>query len=101
MAEMTFDEIVTRALELTPAEQEQLIERLAAALDDQAAEADESEENRPLTDEEVAELMRQEPLAPAEVIERGLTGGWADMGITDGAEWVNERKRKRKARLKW
>jgi len=42
-------------------------------------------------------MMKVEPMTGAEIVAAGLTGGWADMGIADGAEWVNEQKRKRGA----
>jgi hypothetical protein len=56
------------------------------------------EEHLPLTDEEVAALMEVEPMTGAEIVAAGLTGGWEDLGITDGAEWVNAQKRKRRAK---
>lgn len=56
-------------------------------------------EDAPFTPEEIAELMQVEPLAPADVAAEGLLGTWA--GVADGAEWVNEQKRKRKERRKW
>jgi hypothetical protein len=59
------------------------------------------DDNTPLTAEEIAELMRIEPLSPAEIAAEGLLGTWADLNISDGAEWVNEQKRKRKERRKW
>ena len=50
---------------------------------------------------EPEELLRSEPMTGAEIIAAGLTGTWADLGIEDGAEWVNEQKRKRRERNKW
>lgn len=51
--------------------------------------------------EEAAAYLAVEPLPPAEVAAKGVLGTWADMGIEDGAAWVNEQKAKRKARLQW
>jgi hypothetical protein len=44
--------------------------------------------------------MTIDPLPPSEIIKRGLTGTWAHLNISDGAEWVNARKKERSERLK-
>lgn len=59
------------------------------------------EDNSPWTDEELTQLMTIEPLSGAEIIEQGLAGGWADLDITEGAEWVEEQRRKKRERKKW
>ncbi len=55
----------------------------------------------PLTDEDIAEMMRPEPKSGAEIIALGHTGGWEHKGITDSVEWVKEQRRKRRERLGW
>lgn len=102
MSDIEFDEVMEKALRLSPAEQARLMERLAvsvrAVLDtDTMTETLEAT----WTPEDIAELMKVEPLPPAEVVALGLLGTWADLGITDGAEWVNEQKRKRRERKKF
>jgi len=100
MADMPFEEILDQVLKLDRAEQE----RLASMLHDRLAEYDNTGEPtgiEPYTPEEVAAMMRPQKLTPGEMETQGLIGGWADMGITDGAEWVNEQKRKRRERNKW
>jgi hypothetical protein len=59
----------------------------------------------PLTDEELAELLK--PITPktgAEIaadIEAGLIGdGWADIQIS-GAEWVEQQRRKHRKKYQW
>ncbi|KAB2855059.1 MAG: hypothetical protein F9K46_16115 [Anaerolineae bacterium] len=87
-------------LQLSPRERMAMIEELAASFREESAwELAEP----PIDDEKIAALMQIEPLPPAEVIALGLLGTWADMEIEDGAEWVNEQKRKRKERRdsKW
>lgn len=101
MSDLEFEDVLSHALQLSPAEQARLVEHLAAsmraALDrNHVPESFEAS----WTAEEVIELMKIEPLTGAEIIAAGLTGGWEDMGITDGAEWVNEQKRKRRAKWK-
>lgn len=54
-----------------------------------------------LTQEELDELLRVEPLTGAEIVARGLLGGWEDMGIIDSAEWVNEQKRNHRKKFDW
>lgn len=98
MDRTSFEAVMARALELSPQEQMRLIERLAAALQDQPPAEGEVESSL-LSDAELDELLQIEPLSGAEIVARGLTGGWADLGITDGAEWVNAQKRKRQEPL--
>ena len=46
-------------------------------------------------------ILGAEPLTGAEIVARGLTGGWEDIGIADSVAWVEEQKRKRRERHKW
>lgn len=55
----------------------------------------------PLSEEEVAELLKTTPMTGAEIVAAGLLGGWSDLGIEDGQAWVEEQRRKRKARRGW
>lgn len=62
-----------------------------------------TEEMRPWTDEEIAELLTPgTPKTGAEIVamldEMGPTG-WED--VSDGAEWVEEQRRKERERNKW
>lgn len=47
------------------------------------------------TPEELDRALEVVPLTGAEIVQGGLTGGWADRGISDGEEWVRERRQKR------
>lgn len=94
MSDVQFDDVVALALRLSLAEQAKLMERLAAAMHEVLSPPEATDET-PWTDEEIAEMMKIEPLSGAEIVAAGLTGGWADMGIADSAEWVNEQKRNR------
>lgn len=94
MADMPFEEILTSVSKLDRAELEQLL----TVVQDRLSEPDDSE---PLTEAEIKTLMTPDPLPPKEVIALGLTGTWAHLGINDGAEWVNEQKRKQWERNKW
>ena len=61
-----------------------------------------SDEDRPLTDEEIKEFMRPNPKSGAEIVARlEREGGWEDKGIPDGDEWVKEQRRKRREQNKW
>jgi hypothetical protein len=62
-------------------------------------------EERPWTDEELADMLKTEPKTGAEIaaeIEAGLLGGgWSDITIS-GAEWVEEQRRKNERKFpKW
>jgi hypothetical protein len=37
----------------------------------------------------------------AEIVAAGLTGGWSDIGVKDGQQWVDEQRKKRKDRRAW
>lgn len=53
------------------------------------------------TPERIREALQVEPLTGAEIVEAGLIGGWEEEGITDGAEWVEELRRKKRERREW
>lgn len=48
--------------------------------------------------EELDQALRTEPMTGAEIIAAGLVGGWKEEGITDGAAWVEEQRRRRRER---
>jgi len=101
MTDANFDEIMDRALRLSPVEQARLLERLAASMRAVLDVSTDAESGDYWDEGELAELLRIEPLPPAEVAAQGLLGTWADLGIQDGPEWVNAQKRRRKERSKW
>lgn len=59
------------------------------------------EVDEPISDEELKELMTFKPATGAEIAEmlESEDGWWEDLGITDGVDWVNEQRRKR--RFQW
>jgi hypothetical protein len=61
----------------------------------------EGEDIPPLTDEKVAEMLQTTPMTGAEIVTAGLTGGWSDLGISDGTAWVDDVQHRRKARRSW
>lgn len=106
MGKTTFRHVLEQALELEPEEQlhlaEELTGRIRVLLAGRGSTLPEPDpENEPLTEAEIAELLRSDPMTGAEIIAAGLTGTWADLNIEDGAEWVNEQKRKRQERNQW
>lgn len=61
-------------------------------------------EDVPFTEAELDEMLKpRTPLSGAEIAAKIVAEGaaWADLGIEDGAEWVNEQKRKRQESRKW
>ncbi|MBL8163686.1 MAG: hypothetical protein JNJ61_16995 [Anaerolineae bacterium] len=97
-----FQDVLARALELSPIERMAIIEELAASFKEAWHRGDiDVSDDAPFSPEEIAELTRVEPLPPAEVVALGLLGTWSHKMIGDGAEWVNEQKRKRRERRKW
>lgn len=55
-------------------------------------------EERPWTEEEIQEMMHFEPKTVAEIVQSGVLGAWADLGITDSETWVEEVRRKEQER---
>jgi hypothetical protein len=41
------------------------------------------------------QALKVSPMSGAEIVRAGLTGGWS--GISDGADWVEEKRRQRRA----
>lgn len=107
MTQAVFEEVLDAALTLNPGDKARLLERIASSLVSEIGAAQQSsapapvDDEAPYTEEELAELLRPDPKTGAEIVEMGILGGWADMGITDGAEWVNEQKRKRQEKNRW
>ncbi len=87
-----FYKVLAEALELALSERLAMIEELAASVKGQLDNAAASEETS-FSPEEIAELTQVDPRTPSQVVAEGLLGTWT--GISDGAEWVNEQKRKR------
>lgn len=87
---MTVMDIVEQAKALSPQERRELINRLLALPDDEV-----------WSEDELAEMLRVEPLTGKEIVEAGLTGGWRDLDIAEGAEWVAQQRRKRRERRQW
>jgi len=85
---MTVSEILEQAKALSPDEREQLIHELRVMQADSEG----------WTDEELDALLTIEPMTGAEIVAAGLTGGWKDLDIPDGARWVNEQRQKRRKR---
>lgn len=50
------------------------------------------------TQEELDEALRVAPWTGKQIVEAGLLGGWADEGISDSVEWVEQQRRQRRER---
>ncbi len=99
MTTLSLQQIMTQAMQLSPPEQALLMERLAAALRQRLSESSNASDIPEWTDAERMQMLLPEPLPPAEVVARGLTGTWTN--VADGAEWVNEQKRQREIKRQW
>lgn len=97
-----FHEALNLALQLSPSERMAMIGELAASFRSEfEGLGDTASDDEPFTPNEIVDLLTIAPLPPDEVAAQGRLGTWGDMGITDGAEWVNAQKHKRKERRKW
>lgn len=53
-----------------------------------------AEDDLPLTDEEIAALLKPEPKTGAEIVEMLKSmEGWEDYGITDPVDWIEQQRR--------
>lgn len=96
-----FNDVLEQALQLPPAEQARLVERLAVSMRSTLTSAAVQSDTIDWTETERAALLQVEPASPPQIVAEGLLGTWSDSGIDDGATWVNEQKGKRKAQSKW
>jgi hypothetical protein len=44
--------------------------------------------------DDLEQVLKVSPLTGAEIVRAGLTGGWS--GISDGVDWVEEKRRQRR-----
>ncbi len=105
MTDMTYDNILEHAEKLSLIEKARLAEHLMhdvrSGLETGSNSFMDSDDDEPLTLEEIHALLGAGPKTGAEIVASGVVGAWKDMGITDGVDWVNEQKRKRSERRKW
>ena len=88
---MTLNEILEQAKQLSPAERRELRAQL------QAMDMDDND----WTEAELTELLTVEPMTGREIVAAGLTGGWRDLDVEDGATWVEKRRQAQRERRKW
>lgn len=50
------------------------------------------------TEAEIRQMLVSHPKTGAEIAQSDAIGGWAHMGVTDSIAFIEERRRKRKAR---
>ena len=58
-------------------------------------------EERPWTTEEIAELMKSNPMTLGEILKSESVGSRADLGIEDSQAWVDEVRRQEAERRRW
>lgn len=100
MTKQEFDLLTRQVEQLDYQHQLLLIERLMSLIESHE-QATKSKDDVMWTDEELSELLTpKQTLTGKEMVEQGYVGGWEDMGIQDGAAWVNQQKALRKAKRK-
>ena len=106
MTNHEFDLLTRQVEQLDYQHQLLLIERLISLIESYERAAKSEDIDVSWTDEELAELLTpKKALTGKEMVEHGYIGGWEDMGIEDGAVWINQqkalKKAKRKKKLEW
>ncbi len=86
---MTVEEIIEQVKELSPAEREELSRQIQAM------------NSESWDEDELDELLTVEPMTGREIVAAGLTGGWRDFEVEDGATWVEKRRRTWRERREW
>ena len=86
---MTVEEIIEQVKELSPAEREELSRQIQAM------------NSESWDEDELDELLTVEPMTGREIVAAGLTGGWRDLDIEDGAAWVEKRRQAQREQRKW
>jgi hypothetical protein len=88
---MTVTELYKQAQSLSPEERVELATLLI----------DSVEPLSDWTEEELAELLKIEPMTGAEIVASGLMDSWTSNDLPDGGSWREEQQKKRKERRKW
>lgn len=71
-----------------------------------SADPDVTEDDITWSDAEIQQLLKpKQSLTGKQIVEKhlktGVIGSWADMGIEDGAEWVNQQKAQGRNKYLW
>lgn len=88
-------------------EQQQLsVDEMLTRLLEQYSIPDSTKDEAEWDDRELAELFQTgETLTGREIVQKhlasGVIGSWADMGIEDSVEWLNQEKAKRQHKRQW
>jgi hypothetical protein len=88
---MTVNELYKQAQALSPEERVELANLLI----------DSVESLSEWTDEELAELLKIEPMTGAEIVASGLMDAWESDDLPDGGIWRESQQKKRQERRKW
>lgn len=111
-AHMMFADVLEAASHLSLPEQESLLQilrhrilerrrdDLAAEVRDARAEFREGKAAPPSVEEIMTEATSG-GLTGSEIVARGLTGGWANLGIEDSSTWVETRRQERRRNTAW
>lgn len=106
------DFITTLVDALEPSDQLLLVERILAGIrhsltpptpEPENHDEDEPQPSGEIWDEEELQALLNDnhPMTSREIVEAGLVGTWADMGIEDSVAWLEERRAKKRQRNAW
>ena len=99
MTTSELDEIYQMIDNLSPKERQLLVEHITSA--DQT-DAETPQDDVTFTEEELVALLEpKEPLTGRQIAEKGLLGGWKDLGIEDSVEWLKQQRARRRDKYKW
>ena len=106
MATPELDKIYQMIDSLSDREKRLLFNYVSSSIQSTSESDDSTDEQVGFTEEEIKEMLAPKPaLTGREIVEKhlksGEIGSWADMGITDSVEWLQEQRAKRRNKFQW
>ena len=99
MASAQLEQIYQMVDSLSEQERQLLLEHITGS---SQVETQPSQEDVTYTEAELAALLEpEEPLTGRQIVEKGLLGGWKDLGIEDSVEWLEQQRAKRRNKHQW
>jgi len=106
MATSVLDKIYQMVDSLNDREKRLLFEYVTDSIQPTPQPEDSTDEEAGFTEEEIREMLIPKPgLTGKEIVEKhlasGVIGSWADMGIEDSVEWLEQQRAKRRNKFQW
>ena len=106
MATPELDKIYQMIDSLSDREKWLLFEYVSDSIQPTSEPSDRVDQEEGFTEEEIKKMLTPKPsLTGKEIVEKhlksGVIGSWADMGIEDSVEWLEQQRAKRRNKFQW